>query len=101
MRRTSGAMLFALLISFFATTTTRADDQHVINHLVMRERVITISQNSNGELLYSVSSQDGRVLDANLKQEQLQAKYPEIHESIRPAIAGEAEKSNQILLMLE
>jgi hypothetical protein len=37
--------------------------------------------------------------DANLNEEQLQAKYPEIHNNIRPAIAGNEDNSEQILMI--
>jgi hypothetical protein len=54
----------------------------------MRDRTITVTSDSNG-LLYSVSTKDGTVLNANLREEQLQAKYPDVYENVRPAIASD------------
>ena len=51
------------------------------------DRVVTIKNSPNG-LSYTVSTQNGTVLDAQLNEAQLQAKYPEVYDNIRPAIAN-------------
>jgi hypothetical protein len=53
----------------------------------MRDRVITINNSPKG-LSYTVKTQDGTVLDAQLSDAQLQAKYPEVYDNVRPAMAG-------------
>jgi hypothetical protein len=88
MRQVSVASLLILALSLFGATTTRAEEPTVITHLITRDRVITITSDSNG-LLYSVSTKDGAVIDANLSEEQLQAKYPEVYDNVRPAIASD------------
>ncbi len=97
MRQISAATLLVLAFSlFFPTATYSNDDERLaITHLVMRDRVITINSTSNG-LLYSVSTKDGAVLDANLSESQLQAKYPDVYDNVRPAIASEEATENVI-----
>jgi cell division septal protein FtsQ len=53
----------------------------------MRDRVIVIASDPNG-LLYSVTTKNGTVLDANLSEEQLLAQYPDVYQNLRPAIAN-------------
>lgn len=95
MRRMSAAAFLVLALSVFFATTTRADEQPVITQLVMRDRVITITSDSDG-ILYSISTKDGTVLEANLSEAQLQAKYPEVYDHVRPAIADKEVIENVI-----
>ncbi len=87
MAQVSVRTLLLLGFSLFATAT-RAQEHPTITRLVMRDRTITVTSDSNG-LLYSVSTKDGTVLNANLREEQLQAKYPDVYENVRPAIASD------------
>lgn len=97
MRKVSIATLLVLALSVFFATATRASEQTserpAITRLVLRDRTIVISSGSDG-LVYSVSTPDGTVVDANLSEEQLQAKYPDVYDNIRPAIAGSEESEN-------
>lgn len=86
MRRMSVATLLILALSVVFTTPTRASEHQPLTTLVMRDRVITIHNGPKG-LSYTVSTQDGTVLDAQLSDAQLQAKYPEVYDNVRPAIA--------------
>jgi hypothetical protein len=83
----SVATFFILVLSVFFTTATRAEEHQPLTSLVMRDRVITIHNGSNG-LSYTVRTQDGAVLDAQLNEAQLQAKYPDVYDTVRPAIAN-------------
>jgi hypothetical protein len=95
MRKISIATFLILGFSIVSATAISASDASktsvsepvVISRLVMRDRIITISSQPTG-LIYSVSSKDGTVLDASLSEAQLVAKYPEVYDHLRPAIAN-------------
>ncbi|NJM72481.1 MAG: hypothetical protein HC862_21240 [Scytonema sp. RU_4_4] len=88
MRQISVTTFLILVASaFFASAATRAWEHQSLTTLVMRDRVITIKNSPNG-LSYTVSTQDGTVLDTQLSDAQLQAKYPEVYDTVRPAIAN-------------
>ncbi|KAB8332673.1 hypothetical protein SD80_019095 [Scytonema tolypothrichoides VB-61278] len=88
MRRISVTTLLILVVSvFFGSAGTRAEEHPPLSNLVMRDRIITIKNSPNG-LSYTVRTQDGTVLDAQLNEAQLQAKYPEVYDTVRPAIAN-------------
>ena len=59
----------------------------VIVHLEKRNEVVTIMSGQEG-LLYTVSTKDGRVLGQNLTRQQLQAKLPDIYNSLKKSYAG-------------
>lgn len=95
MRKISIATFLILGFAIASATATNASDSLktsvaeplVISRLVMRDRIITISSQPTG-LVYSVSSKDGTVIDASLSEAQLVAKYPEVYDHLRPAIAN-------------
>ena len=87
MRQISAATLLILALCMFRATATRADVRLPLTRLVMREHVVTITNGRDG-LLYSLSTKNSTVLDANLSSAQLEAKYPDVYENIRPAIAS-------------
>jgi hypothetical protein len=95
MRQLPIATFLVLAFSLFFAHATHADERIPITHLIMRDRTITIATAPNG-LVYSVSTKDGTVIDANLSEAQLQAKYPEVYEKVRPAIAN-SEESNTVI----
>lgn len=86
MRKLSVTFLFILGFSVFFTTTTRASEKLPLSTLVLRDHTITINSTPNG-FVYTVKSLNGNVLDTQLNDTQLQAKYPEIYDAIRPAMA--------------
>lgn len=86
MRQTSIAALFILVASLFFSDTTRAGEPVAISRLVMRDRVVIITSGSDG-LQYTLLTQDGTVLAANLSEDQLAQKHPDVYEQFRPAIA--------------
>ncbi|GAB1538828.1 hypothetical protein NUACC21_14920 [Scytonema sp. NUACC21] len=86
MRKLPVAPLLILALSVFFTTATWASDNPPLTTFVMRDRKITITNTPNG-LAYTVSSIDGKVLDDKLNDAQLQAKYPEVYDAVRPAMA--------------
>ncbi|MGH8000113.1 MAG: hypothetical protein ACREPR_11930 [Brasilonema sp.] len=97
MRRISVTTFLILVVSaFFATAATRASEDQSLTTLVMRDRLITIKNSPNG-LSYTVSTQDGAVLDAQLSDAQLQAKYPEVYDTVRPAIANSKKTGGSII----
>lgn len=64
-----------------------------IARLVKRNHVITISQGNDGQMLYAIATTDNEPIAANLSDEQLQARFPEIYDSLRPAIATPSDVS--------
>jgi hypothetical protein len=85
----SVAALLILGLSVVFTTATEASEHQPLTTLVMRDRVITIKNSPHG-LSYTLSTQNGTILDAQLSDTQLQAKYPEVYDNIRPAMAQSA-----------
>jgi hypothetical protein len=97
------AIAISLLLGIFFAPTVIAEPV-TIARLVKRNHVITISQGNDGQVLYSIATTDNEPLASNLSDEQLQASYPEIYDSLRPAIATPSDAlptpSNSNLLML-
>ncbi|MGL4622054.1 hypothetical protein [Chroococcidiopsis sp.] len=100
MMRPVSFITLALLIISVLSTTARAENRQIITQLELRDRTVKIISGSQG-LNYSVFSQDGTVLDANLNETQLAEKHPELHERIRPAVAKEASSAEAMLWMGE
>lgn len=89
----------ALLISVLSATA-RAENRQIITQLELRDRTVKITSGSQG-LNYSILSQNGTVLDANLNETQLAEKHPELYEKVRPAVAKDTNSSEAILWMGE
>jgi hypothetical protein len=94
MRQVSLLTLF-LLISVLSATA-RAENRPTITRLELRDRIVKITSTSQG-LNYSILSQAGTVLDANLSEDRLAEKHPELYERVRPAVAKDT--GEQILWM--
>ena len=77
MMRLVSFITLALLIISVISTTARAENRRIITQLELRDRTVKIISGSQG-LNYSVFSQDGTVLDANLNETQLAEKHPEL-----------------------
>lgn len=86
MRQMSVAALLMTLVNLFFSNATRAEEPVAITHLVMRDRIVIITSSSDG-LQYSLLTQDGSVIAANLSEAQLAKKHPNVYEQFRPAIA--------------
>ncbi|NHC35470.1 hypothetical protein [Scytonema millei] len=100
MMRPVSFITLALLIISVLSTTARAENRQIITQLELRDRTVKIISGSHG-LNYSVFSQDGTVLDANLNETQLAEKHPELYEKVRPAVAKDASNSEAMLWMGE
>lgn len=96
MRPVSLITLAFIIISVFSARTL-AGNRQIITQLQLRDRIVKITSTSQG-LNYSVLSQDGTVLDANLSENRLAEKHPELYERVRPAVAKDTD-SNSILWM--
>ncbi|BAZ70475.1 MAG: hypothetical protein KME28_12745 [Pelatocladus maniniholoensis HA4357-MV3] len=91
--------VFAFLIllgNILFSTAISAEEPATITSLVMRDRIVVITNGKDG-LNYSVKSKDGTVLSANISENELAQKHPDVYEQVRPAYAGE--KNSPILLM--
>ena len=87
MRQKSVVALLSLVVGVFFSNTTHAEEPVAITRLVMRDQVVAITSGSDG-LQYSVFTQDGSVLAANISEDQFAQKHPDLYEQVRPAIAG-------------
>ncbi|MEO1393604.1 MAG: hypothetical protein AAFV90_11895 [Cyanobacteria bacterium J06634_5] len=73
----------------------------VITRLVLRDYQITISPGADGSAQYSIYAHSGQPIDTDLNVEQLQVNYPEIYDSLRPAVARDSQDTNEMILMME
>ncbi|MEO1621771.1 MAG: hypothetical protein AAFU53_12165, partial [Cyanobacteria bacterium J06632_3] len=65
----------------------------------LRDYEVVISAGANGLTQYDVYSASGEVLNVGLTSEQLQAAYPTVYDSLRPAVAeGESGLGPMMLL---
>jgi hypothetical protein len=97
MRKFSVAILLTLTLNMFFATVNKTDKTLPVTVLVMGERVITIDNSSQG-LLYSVKTKDGHLLDTSLNEAQMEARYPDLYQSVRPAIASNESQENMIMM---
>ncbi|OWY69975.1 hypothetical protein B7486_18645 [cyanobacterium TDX16] len=100
MMRLVSFITLALLIISVLSTTAQAENRRIITQIELRDRTVKITSGSQG-LNYSVFSQDGTVLDANLNETQLAERHPELYERVRPAVAKEASSAEAMLWMGE
>lgn len=96
------ALFITLTLSFVGAiaTAVRAENRSTITQLELRDRIVKITSSSQG-LNYSVLFQDGAMLDANLDENQLAEKHPELYERVRPAVAQENSHPDAMLWMGE
>ncbi|MDY6938111.1 MAG: hypothetical protein SWY16_10635 [Cyanobacteriota bacterium] len=94
------ALASQLLFARSLPAQQQAEEPTTITRLILRDYEISISHSANGEIGYDINSRDGDVLGVNLNQEQLQAQYPHIYDTLRPAIANDRQESDSMLLML-
>jgi exo-beta-1,3-glucanase (GH17 family) len=83
--------VFAFLIllgNILFSTAIRAGEPATITSLVMRDRIVVITNDTDG-LKYSVKSKDGTVLSANITESELARKHPDVYEQVRPAYASD------------
>lgn len=95
----SSLLIAASLIGTSLISSNSAGAQSTITRLVLRNYEIEISKSANGETLYDVSSLDGQEVDTDLNEGQMQARYPEIYDHLRPAIADDAQSPDLMLMM--
>jgi len=100
----SSLLLAATPIEDLATETTLEETSApttVITRLVLRDYQITISSGADGATQYGIYAHSGEPIDTELNLEQLQANYPEIYNSLRPAVARDSQDADQMILMME
>ena len=71
-----------------------------ITQLVLRDYKITISTGDDDGARYDVYTTGGEPLETGLNLEQFQASYPDVYDSLRPAVASDTEEADQTLMML-
>jgi hypothetical protein len=90
MRKFSVILFLVVVISTLFNNLTRANQVNepiAITRLQMRDKVVLIKNESDG-IKYSIKSQDGEVLSANISETELASKYPDLYQTIRPALAS-------------
>lgn len=95
MRQILLAMLLVPILGWGVTIPSPAQEKSVLSRLEMRDYNVIIEASAD-EILYTISTKDGKILDAQLNQAELQAKHPQIYENIQPAIAS----PDSMLMML-
>ena len=75
-----------LSLGVVASASAQSEEAPVVARLVTRNRVVLIRSGEQGTQ-YTVKTEKGEVLDANLSDRDFQAKHPDIYERIKPAIA--------------
>jgi hypothetical protein len=83
MRQLFLAFLLVPILGFGAVSA----QEPVLSRLEMRDRTVVIESGKDG-ILYTVKTKDGKILDAKLNGSELQAKHPQIYETVQPAIAN-------------
>jgi hypothetical protein len=73
--------------SAYVRTESPENEFPVIIHLEKRDEVVTIMSGREG-LLYTVRTKDGRMLGQDLSEQELQAKLPDIYNSLKKSYAG-------------
>lgn len=81
----------SLTIVSLLIPSVKAESFPVITRLVVREGTVLVSQDSEGELRYSLIGHDGDRIETNIPEAQLAAKYPDIYDRFHPAIADTEE----------
>ena len=104
MRLIYPALLLLSLSGWLLAATPATEDpatpQANITQLVLRDYQIKISTGDHDSAQYDVYTASGEPLDTGLNLEQLQASYPDVYDSLRPAVANDTEASDQELMML-
>ena len=59
-----------------------------ITRLILRDYEVVISSGANGLTQYDVYSASGEAMNVGLTSAQLQAAYPAVYDSLRPAVAA-------------
>lgn len=93
--------LAGLLLAATPAPDNHASQQTTITRLVLRDYQVTISAGDNGRDRYDIYTQNGHPLDTNLDASALQANYPALYDSLRPAVARDTEPSDRMFLMME
>lgn len=96
MRQMPVVALLIILGNILFSTAINAEEPDTITRLVMRDRIVVITNGKDG-LKYSVKMKDGTVLSANLSENELAQKHPDVYEQVRPAYAND--KNTPSLLM--
>jgi hypothetical protein len=82
MRQLFLAILLLPILGFGSVSA----QEPILSRLEMRDRTVVIESGKDG-ILYTVKTKDGKILDAKLNEAELQAKHPQIYETVQPAIA--------------
>ena len=59
----------------------------VIGHLELRDHLVTILSSTNGPV-YTITTKDGRSVAVQLGMNELQARFPDLHERIKTSVAA-------------
>lgn len=77
--------------NLFITSTVTAEEFPIIARLLVREGMILVSQDHQGQPRYSLMNHDGKQIETKISEAQLAAKYSDIYDRFRPAVADKKE----------
>ena len=81
----------SVAIATLSIGTVKAEEFPIITRLIVREGTVLVSQDTNGELKYSLVARNGEPIETNISEAQLAAKYPGIYNRFYPAVADREE----------
>lgn len=77
----------SIAIASLSISAVKAEELSVISRLIVREGTIVVSQDSKGELKYSLIDLNSNEVEINISEIQLAAKHPHIYDRLQPAVA--------------
>lgn len=77
----------ALSLGLVSAASAQEKEAPVVARIATRDRIVVIKSGSEGPQ-YTVKTEKGEVLDANLSDRDFQTKHRDIYERIKPAIAN-------------
>jgi hypothetical protein len=81
----------ALSLGLVSAASAQERETPVVARIATRDRIVVIRSSSEGPQ-YTVKTEKGEVLDANLSDRDFQTKHRDIYERIKPAIASPNDK---------
>lgn len=77
----------SIAIASLPINLVKAEEFPVITRLIIREGTIIVTQDFEGKLKYSLIDPQGNEIETNISEVQLEAKYPDVYNRFRPAVA--------------
>lgn len=72
---------------FSASGQDKGKKDNVIGYLHTRDKIVTIVREPNGTV-YTIKTKSGKTLATRIREEDLQAKYPDVYRQVKDGRAG-------------